>query len=242
MTDPSSHPASHPSTTSAAHAVTADQPDERRPRWSTVVFDLDGTLVDSIGLIVASYQHAFRTVLGHEQDEARIRAWIGQPLIRCFQEASPEHADALFASYTEWNEANTERLLRPYAGVAALLGQLAAAGVAVACATSKRADPAAWALRLTGLTDLVPVLVTMEDTPRHKPDPAPLALAVARCAGVAADAAYVGDAVVDLQAARAAGMAGIGVAWGAGERAALEAAGPFAVAGSVGQLRTILLG
>jgi phosphoglycolate phosphatase-like HAD superfamily hydrolase len=121
-------------------------------------------------------------------------------------------------------------------------GGMTAAGAAVACATSKRAEPAAWALRLTGLTDLVPVLVTMEDTPRHKPDPAPLALAVARCAGVAADAAYVGDAVVDLQAARAAGMVGVGVAWGAGERAELEAADPYAVAGSVGHLRSILLG
>ena len=51
-------------------------------RWPTLVFDLDGTLVDTIGLIVASYQHAFRTVLGHEEDEARIRAWIGRPLVR----------------------------------------------------------------------------------------------------------------------------------------------------------------
>jgi pyrophosphatase PpaX len=47
-------------------------------RWPTVVFDLDGTLVDTINLIVSSYQHAFRSVLGHEEDEARIRAWIGQ--------------------------------------------------------------------------------------------------------------------------------------------------------------------
>ena len=68
--------------------------------WPTVVFDLDGTLVDTINLIVASYQHAFRTVLGREEDEARIRAWIGQPLLRCFRESSPAHADALFAAYT----------------------------------------------------------------------------------------------------------------------------------------------
>ena len=215
------------------------------PPWHTVVFDLDGTLVDTIGLIVASYQHAFRTVLGHEQDEARIKAWIGQPLIRCFRQVSPERADELFATYTEWNEANTERLIRPYAGVEALLRDLGAAGVAVACATSKRRDPAHWALQLTGLTDLVPVLVTMEDTPVHKPDPAPLLLAVARAQGLAAAdgaaAAYVGDAVVDLRAATAAGMAGIGVNWGAGDPHALAAESPHAVVGSVAQLRAILL-
>ena len=92
-------------------------------RWPTLVFDLDGTLVDTIGLIVASYQHAFRTVLGHEEDEARIRAWIGRPLVRCFQEAAPDHADELFAAYTAWNEANTDAMVRSYAGVADLLGE-----------------------------------------------------------------------------------------------------------------------
>ena len=47
------------------------------PRWPCVIFDLDGTLVDTVPLIVASYQHTFRTHLGHEEDEARIKAWIG---------------------------------------------------------------------------------------------------------------------------------------------------------------------
>lgn len=211
------------------------------PRWPTVVFDLDGTLVDSIGLIVASYQHAFRTVLGREQDEGQIREWIGQPLIRCFREAAPEHAQELFDAYTVWNEANTPRLLRPYAGIDTLLRDLAGAGVALACATSKRADPAAWALRLTGLSELIPVVVTMEDTVVHKPDPAPLLLAVQRCGGVSAAAAYIGDAVVDLQAARAAGMAGVGVSWGASDPAALTAVGPYAVAGTVPALRQLLL-
>lgn len=213
-----------------------------RAAYETVVFDLDGTLVDTIGLIVASYQHAFRTVLGHEEDERRIRAWIGQPLLRCFQEASPERADELFAAYTEWNEANTARLVRGYAGVPGLLGDLAAAGVRVAVATSKRRPPALWALELTGLTTLVPVVVTMEDTSVHKPDPTPLLLAVAKAGGEAGRAAYVGDAVVDLRAAHAAGMAGIGVLWGAGEEQALRAEGPAAVCADVATLRAVLLG
>lgn len=210
-------------------------------RWPTVVFDLDGTLVDTIELIVASYQHAFRTVLGREEDEARIRAWIGQPLLRCFQEASMPHADALFAAYTAWNEANTARLVRPYAGIGALLADLTAMGAKVAVATSKRRPPAEWALSLTGLTDLVPVLVTMEDTAVHKPDPTPLLLAVARLGGEPGRAAYIGDAVVDVRAAQAAGMAGIGVLWGAGTEADVRAAGPDAVAPTVAALRSLLV-
>ncbi|HRC13016.1 MAG: HAD-IA family hydrolase [Actinomycetales bacterium] len=214
----------------------------RALRWPTLVFDLDGTLVDTIGLIVASYQHAFRTVLGHEDDEARIRAWIGQPLLRCFQEAAPEHANELFAAYTAWNEANTDAMVRSYAGVADLLGDLAAAGARVAVATSKRRPPATRALELTGLTDLVPVVVTMEDTAVHKPDPTPLLLAVARVGGEPGRAAYIGDAVVDVRAAQAAGMAGIGVLWGAGTEADVRAAAPHALAPTVADLRALLLG
>ena len=210
------------------------------PPWSTVVFDLDGTLVDTIGLIVASYQHAAREVLGHELDERRVLAFIGRPLIECWREVDAERADALFASYTLWNEAHPH-LIQPYAGADDLLRALHAAGVGVAVATSKRRDPALLALERCGLADLVPVLVTMEDTPVHKPDPAPLLLALGQAGGWVDRAAYVGDAAVDILAARAAGMQGIGVLWGAGERAAIEAAGPYAVAPTMDDLRVKLL-
>jgi len=140
------------------------------PRWPVVVFDLDGTLVDTIGLIVASYQHTFTTVLGAAQDEVRIRGWIGQPLIRAFEEVSPKHADELYANYLEWNHANTVRLIRRYPGVDAMLATLVAAGVEVAVATSKLGAPARTALRLAGLQQHVGVLVTIEDTDRHKPN------------------------------------------------------------------------
>ena len=187
------------------------------PRWPAVVFDLDGTLVDTVGLIVASYQHAFRTVLGAEEDEARIRAWIGQPLIRAFREVSPERADELFATYLEWNSANTERLIRRYAGIDTMLAALDEAGVAVAAATSKLRGPAEMAVRLTGLAEHLDVLVTLEDT------------------------VYVGDAVVDVKAARNAGMSAIGVTWGAGTREAVATARPDVLADTVDDLVAALL-
>ncbi len=197
-------------------------------------------MVDTIGLIVASYQHAAREVLGHELDERRVLAFIGRPLIECWREVDAAKADALFDSYTEWNEAHPH-LIRPYAGADDLLRGLHAAGVGVAVATSKRRDPALVALERCGLTELVPVLVTMEDTPVHKPDPAPLLLALERAGGSVESAAYVGDAAVDMLAARAAGMHGIGVLWGAGERAAIEAADPYAVAPTMPDLHALLL-
>ncbi len=212
------------------------------PRWPVVVFDLDGTLVDTIGLIVASYQHAFTTVLGREEDETVIRSWIGQPLIRGFRSIDPVRADELFATYLDWNRANTERLIRRYAGIDTLLADLAAAGVRVAAATSKLRGPAKDAVRLTGLDTHLDVLVTMEDTDAHKPDPAPLLLAVERLGSTVGDAVYVGDAVVDVRAARNAGMAAVGVTWGAGTREAVVGSVPDVVADTVDQLRAALLG
>jgi len=211
------------------------------PRWPVVVFDLDGTLVDTIGLIVASYQHTFTTVLGAAQDEVRIRGWIGQPLIRAFEEVSPKHADELYANYLEWNHANTVRLIRRYPGVDAILATLVAAGVEVAVATSKLGAPARTALRLAGLQQHVGVLVTIEDTDRHKPDPQPLLHALQQVGASPEQAVYVGDAVVDIAAARNAGMAAIGVTWGAGAREAVLEARPDVVADTVEELLTVLL-
>lgn len=207
-----------------------------------MLFDLDGTLADTIPLIVASYQHAFRTVLGEEVEEVRARAWIGRPLLPALLEASPDHGHALDVAYREWNLANTAALIRRYEGVPELLEVLAAAGVTVAVATSKRRETARLALEAVGIDGAVDVVAALEDTPRHKPEPDPL-LHAARALGVdPAGCVYVGDATVDVLAARAAGMAAVAVTWGAGERDALAAAGPEVVVDTVADLRAYLLG
>ena len=210
------------------------------PRWPVVIFDLDGTLADTIGLIVASYNHAFRTVLDTEREEAEIRSWIGRPLIESFAEISPEHAEELDRVYREWNIANTERLLRVYPGVAELLRDLTDAGGRTGVVTSKRRQTALLAMRGVGIEGLAPLLGTLEDTERHKPLPDPLLHGAAKLGVEPADCVYVGDAAVDVAAARAAGMAAIGVSWGAVAREVLEAAGPDAVVDSVEELRQVV--
>lgn len=212
------------------------------PRWRTVLFDLDGTLADTIPLIVASYQHAFRTVLGEEVDEVRARAWIGRPLLPALLEESPEHGHALDLAYREWNLANTDRLIRRYDGVPELLGSLGEAGVTTAVVTSKRRETARLALSGVGVDHLVEVVAALEDTDRHKPDPAPLLHGASRLGADPAGCVYVGDAVVDVLAARAAGMGAVAVTWGAGDAAALAAAGPDAVVDDVPSLVAFLLG
>jgi pyrophosphatase PpaX len=212
------------------------------PRWPVVFFDLDGTLADTIPLIVASYQHAFRVVLGEEVGEARARAWIGRPLLPALLEESPEHGHALDAAYREWNLANTARLIRRYDGVPEMLVDLQAAGILTAVVTSKRRETARLALEGVGADHLVDVVAALEDTERHKPDAAPLLHGAATLGVDPVTCVYVGDAVVDLLAARAAGMAALAVTWGAGEPEALAAAAPDALFDDVPALAAYLLG
>jgi pyrophosphatase PpaX len=210
--------------------------------WRCVVFDLDGTVVNTIPLIIASYDHAMWSVLGEHTEPGQARSWIGQTLYQTFQSRYPDHAEALIEAYTEFNLREMSTRLEQYPGLSELLSDLARAGIKFGVATSKRRHSAELTLGYSGLDQILPVTVAMEDTAVHKPDPAPLVLALERLGTVAAAAVYVGDAVVDVAAAKAAGMAVIAVTWGAGTREELVAAEPSAVVDTVAELRSLLLG
>ena len=174
-----------------------------------MLFDLDGTLADTIPLIVASYQHAFRTVLAEEVEEARARAWIGRPLLPALLEESPDHGHELDRVYREWNLANTARLIRRYAGVPELLDDLdRGRGAHCAVATSKRRETARLALRQRRHR---PPRRRRRGARGHRPRtsrrPTRCCTPPPRWASTPADCVYVGDATVDVLAARAAGMA-----------------------------------
>ena len=106
--------------------------------------------------------------------------------------------------------------------------------------TSKRRNTASLALRSVGLDAAIDVVGALEDTEAHKPDPAPLLHGAAAFGVEPTQCLYVGDAVVDVQAARAAGMAAVAVTWGAGERADLAATQPDALVDSVAELTAFL--
>ncbi|MGO4957042.1 HAD family hydrolase [Luteococcus sp. Sow4_B9] len=210
------------------------------PGWHTVVFDLDGTLCNTIDLILASFRHAHTAVLGVELDEGEARSWIGRTLVDIY-EPYGERAQMLHDAYMEFNLANLEALQTSYDGVVGLVQDLRDAGLAIAVATSKRRSSAERSLAAAGLTGIIPLAVGMEDTTAHKPDPEPIRRAVEVLGGVPEDAVYVGDAVVDVQAARAAGLAQIAVTWGAGDRTDLMLENPTAVVDSVDELARWLL-
>ena len=211
------------------------------PRWPVVLFDFDGTLADTIPLIVASYRHTIATVLGEEAADAELRSWIGRPLQPVLEERYPGRGAELTEVYRAWNLANHDALIETVEGIATLLDDLHAAGASSGVVSSKRLETVQLGLRAVDLDHRIDVLAGMDETSRHKPDPEPLLYAASRLGAAPADCVYIGDAVVDVQAARAAGMAAVAVTWGAGERALLEAAHPAAVVDDVAALRAVLL-
>lgn len=214
----------------------------KQPRFEAVLFDLDGTLVNTVDLIVQSFQHVWRTKLGKELEADRARSFIGLTLRAAFEAEGLEDVDGLIADYTRWNLAHLPDLQQNYRGVPELLERLHAEGVVIGVVTAKRRPSALMSLQVAGLSDLIELTVSMEDTTKHKPDPTPLLLGATRLGLDPARTAYVGDTVFDVQAAKAAGMAAVAVTWGAGNAADLAGEGPDYCATIAEELSEALLG
>ena len=188
---------------------------DRRVRYRVILFDLDGTLIDSGPIIMASMRHASVTVLGREPDEERVRAAIGGPgLIAQMRDLDPDRVDELVDVYRAHNEP-LHATLEAFDGVLELLLELRRRGHRLGIVTAKRVATVELAFdRLPLLRELTDVLVGAEDTERHKPDPDPVLEALRRLGASPEEAVYVGDSPFDIRAGKAAGAFAVAVGWG----------------------------
>jgi pyrophosphatase PpaX len=184
-------------------------------RFRIVLFDLDGTLIDSGPIILASMQHAVRTVLGREIPVEELGTTIGgQGIVAQMTAIDADHADELLDVYKEHNDGLHETL-EAFDDLLELLPGLRAEGRRLGIVTAKRHRTVDLALaRFPALASSFEVVVAHEDTERHKPEPDPVLLAVEKLGGSPEEAAYVGDSPFDIGAAKAAGVFAIAVGWG----------------------------
>jgi pyrophosphatase PpaX len=208
--------------------------------FDPILFDLDGTLIDSVALIRESHRHAVRTVLGADLPDEVLVANVGRPLIDQMRAFDVDRADELLRVYREWNHANTARILRAFPGVDALLDALRADGRRLAIVTSKSHPTVDLAFAILPIRHHFDAVIAAEDTERHTPRPEPVLRALEDLGAGPERACYVGDAPFDLRAARAAGVTAIGVTWGFFPRAALEAEDPDLVVETPEALLTVL--
>jgi pyrophosphatase PpaX len=213
-----------------------------------IFFDLDGTLIDTTDLILASCAHTFERHLGTVPSRDAIVATFGRSLPEVLLEVAREakfddpagEATAMLATYRAHNDEFHDDLIRPFPGVDVLLGQLHASGVRLGVVTSKRERTARRGLARYAFERWFDVVVFHDDTVRHKPDPEPLLFAASRAGVQPSSSAYVGDSTHDIVAGRAAGMTTIAALWGPFPRADLEAAGPHALAETPDDVRAAL--
>ena len=183
-------------------------------RFPVVLFDLDGTVVDTGAIILASMRHAVETVVGGSYSDEQLMAAVGGPGLEAQMQAiDPERVDELVRVYRAHNEP-LHQTIAVCAGMDTVLDELRDRGHRLGIVTAKRRATVDLAFARVPVEHLFEVVVGGDETTEHKPHPAPLLLALERLGADAADAAYVGDSPFDMQAAKAAGVHAIGVSWG----------------------------
>jgi pyrophosphatase PpaX len=206
-------------------------------RSRAVLFDLDGTLIDSAAIILASMRHATLTVLGREIPDEQLLAGVGSGLRYEMHAFDPDRVDELVQTYRDHNEP-LHAELQPCAGIDDALDALREANVPLGIVTSKRKVTVQLAFdTLPWLEQYFDVVVGAEDTERHKPHPDPILRGLELLGTRADETAYVGDSPFDVQAAKAAGVGAIAVTWGGfHSRERLEREAPDAIVDTPGEL------
>jgi len=200
-----------------------------RPDGSiAVLFDLDGTLIDSIELILSSARHAFAGWPRAVPTDADWVRGIGTPLVDQLRAYATDEAEValLLDRYRAHQREHHDRLTRCYDGVPSVIRDLFDGGHPLAVVTSKASALARQSLGFVGLERFFRAIVGFDDTTRHKPDPEPVRVALERLGIAREHAVFIGDSPYDILAGNAAGVTTVAALWGPFDRDTLAAAQP----------------
>jgi pyrophosphatase PpaX len=192
-------------------------------RYSTILFDLDGTLIDSIELILESYRHTMRVHRGDSMSDALWLEGLGTPLREQFKTFTddPVEIEAMITTYREWNMANHDTMVSAYPGALETVRDLHERGIRMGIVTSKNDRGLKRGLDLCGFNGYFDTLITCDSLKESKPDPAPVRLALAELGAPAETALYVGDSPHDIASGRDAGTETAACLWGPFDRSRL---------------------
>ncbi|HEX9895261.1 MAG TPA: HAD-IA family hydrolase [Gemmatimonadales bacterium] len=197
-------------------------------RFRTVLFDLDGTLIDSIRLILDSYHH---TLAAHgfpaRPDDHWLRG-LGTPLRRQLGDwcDDPTQLEAMILTYREYNLEHHDGGVTPYPGVVETVRAVRARGARTGLVTSKNREGALRGLRVSGLDGTMDAVIGADDVTHAKPHPEPVQRALEMLGATAQSAVFVGDSLHDMESGRAAGVATAAVLWGPFDRDHLRRSEP----------------
>ena len=192
-----------------------------------VLFDLDGTLIDSIGLLLECVRHTFEGRDPAPTDEEWI-AGIGTPLRKQLAEyvSSDQETEALISRYRSYQRLHHDRLTSAFPGVVETLTELDRRGHPMGVVTSKSNEMMDMGLAYVGLLDFMKTRIGMDSCKIHKPDPFPVKLALEELGYSPHEAVFVGDSPHDILSGNGAGVTSIAALWGPFSRDQLEPAQP----------------
>lgn len=180
---------------------------------NTVLFDLDGTLINTNELIIASFQHTLDHYYPGQYSREDILHFIGPSLFDTFSAMDPGLTDDMIQMYRTFNHEQHDLLVTEYETVLDTLKELQDRGFKLGIVTTKIRDTVLMGLKLTGLEPFFEVIVTLDDVQNEKPHPEPVQLALSKLGSDPHEAVMVGDNYHDILSGQAAGTKTAGVAW-----------------------------
>lgn len=180
---------------------------------NTILFDLDGTLIDTNELIISTYLHTLEKYFPGKYVREDVLPFLGPTLHEVFGNMDPERVEEMVLEYRNFNIANHDQLVREFKGVFETVHTLRDNGYKLAIVTTKREDVALKGLRLMKLDQFFDVMVAYDHVKKVKPDPEPILLALGKLGSKPEEAMMVGDNFHDILAGKNAGTKTAGVAW-----------------------------
>ncbi len=179
----------------------------------TILFDLDGTLINTNDLIMASFKHTFDHYYPGRYSDKELIGFIGEPLYHTFAKHDENRAEEMVAFYRKHNVENHDNLVTEFDGVFETIQTLSMKGYKLAIVTSKMRNTVEMGLELTNLDQFFPVVITVDEVENPKPHPEQLETAMKKLGSVPEQTLMVGDSQYDILAGQNAGVATVGVSW-----------------------------
>lgn len=219
---------------------TPDQPTS--PNYSTIIFDLDGTLADTLPLIYRAFNAALAPEFGRTLHPDEIRSMFGPPDNYILRDLLPGAAGkAAFRRYVAAYERHHQEHVSLFDGLDRLLSAARSEGIPLAVVTGKSRVTALFTLQALGVDGYFDRLFAGDDVNRQKPDPEALfALSMELDRPLDRSAVIIGDSAADVLAGKAAGISTIGVLWGSPDHSELLAAKPDILCTTVDELGVAL--
>lgn len=180
-----------------------------------ILFDLDGTLLDTNELIIQSFQHTYKRHLNKHVDKEYIIKSFGEILKITLDREFGEVSDEAIKTYRGFQVGNFEKLISIHSGVADGVKELHRLGYKLGIVTSRLNESAIRGLKHFGLMDYFESIISADDTEIHKPDPTPALMALAQLGGKVQETMIVGDSSFDILCGKNAGMTSVAVGWSA---------------------------